>query len=983
MGFNPLSSTALVSLYILLHISDDLRCSGIELVLPAEHTALSGDLEVHVLGGTPGLRGVVILLEGSSTLASLPFFWANGSQPVRVRFPCGLVSKGGRFQVSLRLESDEEAVRNIFDVRWPAATLGLNPSQIQTYPENEVTARLGFLPTHCEPAIGTEEAETWLDLLYCGQSAIGCTQANATHKKLIYSEQVRGYPPLRIVRLKCELFGMAGHYALALRPTIQDPGEPIAATKPEKSLKAVWSDKFVFNVHARSIFPCDGHSGVSVLFQYPACILAEGDRVRLFARLRYEVSSLAPPTSLYYVAEQRVLRGRHSLRFDCSLFSEKYVEYCFVYVSQSITGAVSDVRMDCVPTLPVLDWETGGWGEWGPWTPCTSTCSGGTRNRYRFCDSPPARYGAKFCPGHALETEECGTSAGGWECRYYQDSGAGQVPADRPEVKAEIGPGCRCGCIVHLGTGKSRRLIAASSHSCPGRTFWSIQTEKGHNVRLSMEQFRLPCVSQSLKIRDGDSFSAQLLAQLTGTPPSIPPIISSTSSLLIEFVAGDTVTSGDECSGGFLAHASQIEQPMLNVSEPVVAHTLSPVVWTNTILVNAGVALTLIMAVLASACLGLQYVYRYHKYQLAAANDDQDSFGGDSCTSVVGRSRATSSTTLLSEVISLHRFRSQKHIRLTEEEHELTEELTKEKEAECEEETEKECNNENKEESEIQLLPAEIEKRPTTLEVPKTPQLPRRQIRLLKNRKFMSPVSPVAEEEDNSMPKVPKSKVLTSRPSASSSQSSTLTNGSSPPSVLGVSSKESKEKRNRERMLAGSEFSLTAPDLELDYYDYNVQNAAPGSYLSMDPAFCLWIPPFAPGVWDEDIELIETDPYKSCESVYDKSSTLIRAVSNRALHMYAGDDDSCVNLVEKLHESPVKVHQPKKLKEKETRVEKSPSEGSEYYDLLENEDGLKFADDEDGLTDICNENKNEISDNKTKSTVIVEVHSKNVHYKKK
>lgn len=49
------------------------------------------------------------------------------------------------------------------------------------------------------------------------------------------------------------------------------------------------------------------------------------------------------------------------------------------------------------------------------------------------------------------------------------------MPADRPEVKAEVGPGCRCGCIVHLGTGKSRRLIAASSHSCPGRTFWLIQ----------------------------------------------------------------------------------------------------------------------------------------------------------------------------------------------------------------------------------------------------------------------------------------------------------------------------------------------------------------------------------------------------------------------------------------------------------------------------------------------------------------------------
>lgn len=35
--------------------------------------------------------------------------------------------------------------------------------------------------------------------------------------------------------------------------------------------------------------------------------------------------------------------------------------------------------------------------------------------------------------------------------------------------------------------------------------------------------------------------------------------------------------------------------------------------------------------------------------------------------------------------------------------------------------------------------------------------------------------------------------------------------------------------------------------MELDYYDYNVANAgaAPGSYLGMDPAFLLWIPPLS------------------------------------------------------------------------------------------------------------------------------------------
>lgn len=45
----------------------------------------------------------------------------------------------------------------------------------------------------------------------------------------------------------------------------------------------------------------------------------------------------------------------------------------------------------------------------------------------------------------------------------------------------------------------------------------------------------------------------------------------------------------------------------------------------------------------------------------------------------------------------------------------------------------------------------------------------------------------------------------------------------------------------------GSDFSLTGQDvdLEMDYYDYNVVNAAaaPGSYLGMDPAFLVWIPP--------------------------------------------------------------------------------------------------------------------------------------------
>jgi hypothetical protein len=75
--------------------------------------------------------------------------------------------------------------------------------------------------------------------------------------------------------------------------------------------------------------------------------------------------------------------------------------------------------------------------------------------------------------------------------------------------------------------------------------------------------------------------------------------------------------------------------------------------------------------------------------------------------------------------------------------------------------------------------------------------------------------------------------------------------------------KERKEKCNLERLLASgcSELSLAPADvdLEMDYYDYNVSNAgaAPGSFLGMDPQYLVWIPPFTPGQWEEQGELLE------------------------------------------------------------------------------------------------------------------------------
>lgn len=45
----------------------------------------------------------------------------------------------------------------------------------------------------------------------------------------------------------------------------------------------------------------------------------------------------------------------------------------------------------------IIDYDTGGWSPYGNWTECSTSCGKGVRYRYRFCDSPPPRYGAKFC----------------------------------------------------------------------------------------------------------------------------------------------------------------------------------------------------------------------------------------------------------------------------------------------------------------------------------------------------------------------------------------------------------------------------------------------------------------------------------------------------------------------------------------------------------------------------------------------------------
>ena len=72
-------------------------------------------------------------------------------------------------------------------------------------------------------------------------------------------------------------------------------------------------------------------------------------------------------------------------------------------------GVGCSLRSYCLITvfLSVGTPRDGNWGAWSGWTNCSRTCNGGTRIRYRFCDSPSPQYGGKVCEGERLLKEPC------------------------------------------------------------------------------------------------------------------------------------------------------------------------------------------------------------------------------------------------------------------------------------------------------------------------------------------------------------------------------------------------------------------------------------------------------------------------------------------------------------------------------------------------------------------------------------------------
>ncbi|XP_076667643.1 thrombospondin-1 like protein golden goal [Andrena cerasifolii] len=879
---------------------------------PTSHVALSGDLTVfiaksdealenaeyrnelneesndnaqqveHFSDESPLLRILYLLddiseLIGEIRLDKLP----SDNETISIVIPCGYFARGGIYalRVEYKYKNSTVPVASLYqtsrlvDVKWPTPTIFLESQQIATYPNRRVTTVVRYAGTNCNPSENVPVAVYILQLIYCGSSVTACYLQNNTHTQVLYYEEVKGFIPPKTIYFRCEFFGLPGNYAVKLKASNINP------TAPNTSVyfKVKWSEEFKLTVHARSIYPCEGPGGVAVLFEYPSCRL-EGDRVRIYGRLKADVTSVASPSSLHYITESRSIPGKHSLTFDCDLFTEKFVEYCFVYVSQAITGAMIDVKISCIPTFPFQEGDAAGWGPWSPWSPCSSSCFGGIRNRYRFCDTPPPKYGAKFCQGKAVETELCGkifsedSNKSEWQNRIESSECSGAIlAATKPEVAAEIGLQCRCGCRIALQEQFTRKILGASTQACPGRSFWLLQAQANFVIGLYLDQLQFPCPGQYFRVRDGNSLNADLLTDVASDKMEhrVKTLISSGSNLLLEFFSDELTASGDACIGGFLAHAAVLEISYDSITDkkylkrngsitvvPFEVNTANVekewIFWKPAHLVTA---LLMILIFIISIFLTLQFVIKYRKYRIA---EDLDSFS-DVSELMPGRSKFLSTSTIISEVISMIEAAAKdspkETLSNTEEHYNSTETLTGYKDGSTLSTSTLKLSNtvETSSDKTITSMTSNYDKllSASSILVYNKPEVKYAYPVRLRTIESNSPEEKALNVENE---KSNDNKDANSSSEKESSPESVL----SSPSTLG-SGKETKERRNREKLLQGpgSEFSLTNPDseLELDYYDYNVANtsAVPGSYLGMDPAFLVWIPPI------EDLKLDTED----------------------------------------------------------------------------------------------------------------------------
>lgn len=166
-----------------------------------------------------------------TSVAILDVYPDPGLNTTQITISCMNFLFGGTYELEIvggndvdesanALDNRDERLRQQLDVKWPQPKLSVTTDSIGTYPQQPVDVILEFPGIECNvPHTHIDHVpEFTLELYFCGHE-VYCDNTNVSSSQILYAEQIGGYPKARLIKLSCELFGLAGHYVVKLRPS--------------------------------------------------------------------------------------------------------------------------------------------------------------------------------------------------------------------------------------------------------------------------------------------------------------------------------------------------------------------------------------------------------------------------------------------------------------------------------------------------------------------------------------------------------------------------------------------------------------------------------------------------------------------------------------------------------------------------------------------------------------------------------------------
>ncbi|XP_060064411.1 uncharacterized protein LOC132544782 [Ylistrum balloti] len=482
--------------------------------VPEKYVAFMGDLaitySVPINVSMPNAFIRVLAYTGRGRREITTIKLTVGQSTGSGRVTCGLIEVAGRHLLEMYMYLDGPLLTSKeFTVRWPEFHLYLPKRHLAQTTE----VKLHYTSeARCGPLL--QQYSFQIDLEYRSVSQFDPSYYN-TKPTVLHSEPVLDISrAITNISYTCDKFDFKGSYRAFLRNSY-NKNETVARSNV---MDVKWSDVYDVRISSSSVHPCQGH--LAVLYEHPQCA-GSHDKIRMYVLRRDISGSLAAPLKRVYVTERHAHPDKTYVVFKCNLFPMDYtaVGFCFVYVTISKTNLVVEQHSSCVSAHEGAVLPTdGGWSEWGAWSTCSVTCDMGKRSRYRSCSNPAPAYGGQFCDDFPVQFEPCFSLC---------PDAIPHTPLHSPTYNQE----CACGCEI-----KKQRGEIIGTGRCDGLSLWLLTVEDDQNIKLSFQYFKLYEDRQWIKIRDGDSVDANLLAVSFGGI-IVTEVTSSSNKMLIEFMS--------------------------------------------------------------------------------------------------------------------------------------------------------------------------------------------------------------------------------------------------------------------------------------------------------------------------------------------------------------------------------------------------------------------------------------------------------------